>query len=171
MIAFFDTNVHVDVLRGTRALADVLDALGAPLVRLCPIVASELLRGITGRGGRAVERLVRSLVAIEPPSWRRCWLEAGRLLPRIFAHHEKIGIARLQNDVLLALTARHTGAVLVTGDAHFVTLRRHVSFPLKVLRQESPRHAAAASHRGRSTSMPPMYGRSGSGITTVPSDR
>jgi predicted nucleic acid-binding protein len=133
MIAFFDTNVHVDLLRGTRAADQVLRALGSPLVRLSPIVASELLRGVSGRGVRAVDRLVHGLIAIEPPSWRQCWLEAGRLLRSVFADHEAVGLARLQNDALLALTARHTGAVLVTGDTHFATLRRYVRFELRIL--------------------------------------
>ncbi len=133
MIAFFDTNVHIDVLRGTRALAEVLAAVGNPPVRLSPVVASELLRGISGRGSRSVMRLVRGLVSLEPPSWRSCWLETGRLLPRIFSDHEALGLARLQNDLLLALTARHTGTLFVTGDAHFAALRRYVPFALKVL--------------------------------------
>jgi predicted nucleic acid-binding protein len=133
MIAFFDTNVHIDLLRGTRSLPEILVAVGNPRVRVSPVVASELLRGVSGRGARSVERLVRGLVSLEPPSWRSCWLEAGRLLPRIFPYHEAVGLARLQNDLLLALTARETGTVLVTADEHFSALRRHVPFTLKVL--------------------------------------
>jgi len=137
MLAFFDTSVHIDVLRGTRSLADVLDASGNPTVRLSPVVASELLRGVAGRGARSVLRLVRGLVPLEPPSWRSCWIEAGRLLPRVFPHHEAIGLARLQNDLLLALTARHTGTVFVTSDPHFAALRRHVPFAVKILAASS----------------------------------
>lgn len=133
MIAFFDTSVHVDLLRGARTVDQVLRALGNPLVRLSPVVASELLRGVSGRGARAVNRLIHGLAAVEPPSWRQCWFEAGRLLPLVFADHEAVGLARLQNDALLALTARHTGAALVTGDTHFATLRRHVRFELRIL--------------------------------------
>ena len=133
MLAFFDTSVHIDLLRGTRPLADVLQAIGYPTVRLSPVVASELLRGVSGRGARSVARLVRGLVPIEPPSWRRCWIDAGRLLPRMFPDHEAIGLARLQNDLLIALTARHTGTLLVTSDPHFTALRRHVPFTVKVL--------------------------------------
>ena len=133
MLAFFDTSIHIDILRGTRPLADVLDAVGNPPVRLSPVVASELLRGVSGHGTRSVIRLVRGLVPVEPPSWRACWLDTGRLLPRVFPDHEAIGLARLQNDLLLALTARHTGSLFVTGDAHFAALRRHVPFAVKVL--------------------------------------
>ena len=64
---------------------------------------------------------------------QNCWIETGRLLPRVFPRHEAIGLARLQNDLLLALTARHTGMIFVTSDPHFSALRRHVPFALKVL--------------------------------------
>ena len=133
MLAFFDTSVHIDLLQGTRSLSDVLDAAGNPPVRLSPVVASELLRGVSSHGARSVLRLVRGLVPVEPPSWRACWLETGRLLPRVFPAHEAIGLARLQNDLLLALTARHTGSLFVTGDTHFAALQRHVRFAVKVL--------------------------------------
>ncbi len=133
MIAFFDTGVHIDVLTSRLALEDAVRAVGGGPVRLSPVVASELLRGATGRAASRVDALVKRLAPIEPPSWRRCWIDAGRLLPRVFAQHEEIGLSRLQNDVLLALTARHTGTLFLTRDTHFEVLRRHVPFALKLL--------------------------------------
>ena len=133
MIAFFDTSVHVDVLSRRLPLDDAIGAAGGGPVRLSPVVASELLRGATGSALLSVEELVKRLVPIEPPSWRRCWLEVGRLLPRVYPHHEDVGLARLQNDALLALTARYTGTLLLTRDAHFETLRTHVPFALRLL--------------------------------------
>jgi predicted nucleic acid-binding protein len=131
MLAFFDAPVHVSILRGTLELDRVLQEVGRGPVRLSPIVASELLRGSTGGARRSVERLVASLLPIEPPSWRRCWLDAGRLLPQAFREHEEVGLARLQNDLMLALTARHTGAVFATADRHFEVLRSHVPCELR----------------------------------------
>jgi predicted nucleic acid-binding protein len=128
MLAFFDTSVHIDILRGHLQVADVLERVQGGPVRLSPVVASELLRGVSGKAARVIERLASSLVPIEPPSWRNAWLQAGRVQPNTFASHEHIGLARLQNDVLLALTARHTGAVLVTKDAHFRTIQGHIRF-------------------------------------------
>jgi predicted nucleic acid-binding protein len=128
MIAFFDTSVHVDLLRGDLRLADVIERVHGGPVRLSPVVASELLRGASGKAARSIERLISSLVPIEPPSWRAAWLEAGRLLPSVFERCESVGLARLQNDVLIALTARHTGSVLVTRDAHFRALQRGLRF-------------------------------------------
>jgi len=130
MISFFDTNVHVALLRGELALESLLAQAGGGPIRMSPVVANELLRGARGKAARAVERLVVKLLPIEPPSWRQCWLEAGRVMRPIFRDHGDVGLARLQNDVLLALTARHTGAALATLDGHFATLQRHIAFKL-----------------------------------------
>jgi predicted nucleic acid-binding protein len=132
MIVFFDTNVHVALLRGSLSLADILELADRSSIRLSPVVASELLRGARS-ATRTVARLVDRLLPLEPPSWRRCWLETGRLLPRIFPHHEARGLASLQNDALIALTARYTGATLVTADDHFGALREHVAFSLRLV--------------------------------------
>ena len=134
MIAFFDTSIHIPILLGGLSVEGILREVGTLPVRLSPVVASELLRGVSGRGRRSVEKLITQLVPLEPPSWRRCWIETGRLLPQIFPDHEHVGLARLQNDCLLALTARYTGAVFVTGDGHFESIRGHVPFHLRVLR-------------------------------------
>jgi predicted nucleic acid-binding protein len=119
----------VDVLRGALQLSDVLDRVEGGPVRLSPVVASELLRGASTKAARrSLERLVSSLVPIEPPSWRNAWFDAGRTLPKLFAQHESVGLGRLQNDLLLALTARHTGAMFVSRDKHFRTLQRRLRF-------------------------------------------
>jgi predicted nucleic acid-binding protein len=134
MIVFFDTSVHVDILRGVLLPDAVLARAEGGPVRLSPVVAGELLRGATGKGRRAVEKLVSALVPIEPPSWRQAFLDAGRLLPEIFRHHGGVGLGKLQNDALIALTARHTGALLVTRDGHFTALARKLAFRLVLIR-------------------------------------
>ncbi len=133
MIAFFDTSVHIDLLTGRLSLDALFAEIGSFPVRLSPVVASELLRGASVQGRNTIDRLIGRLISIEPPSWRQCWYDAGRLLPRIFSDYEEIGLSRLQNDLLLALTARHTGALFVTGDEHFNAIRRHIPFRLKQL--------------------------------------
>jgi predicted nucleic acid-binding protein len=133
MIAFFDTNIHINLLTGAVSFDHVVQEIGSVPVRLSPVVASELLRGVSKQPRDVVERLIRQLLSIEPPSWRQCWHDAGRLLPQIFPHHEEVGLNRLQNDLLLALTARHTGALFVTTDGHFETIRRLILFRLRKL--------------------------------------
>jgi predicted nucleic acid-binding protein len=136
MIAFFDTNVHIDLLLGRLALDNILQEIGSLPVRLSPVVASELLRGVSGHAGRSVEKLIAQMLPLEPPSWRQCWHDVGRLLPRAFPTHEEVGLARLQNDLLLALTARHTGALFVTIDAHFDAMRRLIPFRMRILQRQ-----------------------------------
>jgi len=133
MIAFFDTSLHISLLTGAVSFDHVVQQIGSFPVRLSPIVVSELLRGVSSQPRGVVDRLVRQLVSLEPPSWRQCWHDAGRLLPQIFPHHEEVGLSRLQNDLLLALTARHTGALFVTTDGHFETIRRLLPFRLRKL--------------------------------------
>jgi len=133
MIAFFDSNIHIALLLGRRSLESIVEEIGSMPVRLSPVVASELLRGASGQAQRSVEKLIDQLVPLEPQSWRQCWHEAGRLLPRVFSNHEEVGLDRLQNDCLLALTARHTGALFVTSDRHFEIIRRHVPFRMRRL--------------------------------------
>ncbi len=135
MIAFFDTNIHIRLLLGHLSLDNIVEEIGNLPVRLSPIVAGELLRGVSGQARRSVEKLIRQLVPLEPSSWRQCWYETGRVLPRIFPRHEEVGLARLQNDLLLALTSRHTGALFVSMDAHFEAIRRHVPFLMKTLQE------------------------------------
>jgi predicted nucleic acid-binding protein len=132
MIVFCDTSIHVAVLRGALPVARLAE-LAAGTIRLSPVVASELLRGARdARSRRSVDKLVQQLIPLEPRSWRSAWLEAGRAIREVFPAHEAIGLARLQNDCLLALTAKHTGALFVTADRHFVALQKRIPFALKM---------------------------------------
>jgi predicted nucleic acid-binding protein len=135
VIAFFDTSVHIPLLSGALSWDNALRIVGLCPVRLSPVVANELLRGVAGPDRRGVETLISQLLPLDPPSWRRCWYETGRLLPRIFPEYEAVGLGRLQNDCLIAFTARYTGALLLTADGHFATIRRYVPFPLRMIQQ------------------------------------
>ncbi|MBP9113401.1 MAG: PIN domain-containing protein [Polyangiaceae bacterium] len=130
MIVFYDTCVHIELLRGAIA-PDFLESYVSGKVRLSPVVASELLRGARGRAKRSVDQIIADLVPLEPKSWRSAWLETGTLLPKIFPDHESVGLSRLQNDCMIALTARDTGAVLLTLDAHFESIAEHLPFTWK----------------------------------------
>jgi predicted nucleic acid-binding protein len=133
MIAFFDTSVHIPLLSGALAWDTALQIVDRCPVRLSPVVASELLRGVTGSDRSRVETLIAQLLPLDPPSWRRCWYDTGRLLPKIFPDYEGVGLARLQNDCLIALTARYTGSLLLTADGHFATIRQHMRFSLRIV--------------------------------------
>ena len=54
MIAFFDTSIHIPLLSGALPLDTALHKVNLLPVRLSPVVASELLRGVTDKGRRRV---------------------------------------------------------------------------------------------------------------------
>jgi predicted nucleic acid-binding protein len=134
MIVLCDTSIYVALLRGTLSVREFAElAPGVP--QLSPVVASELLRGVKKPGpSRRLGDLIGKMTPAEPKSWRAAWLETGRLLPQIFQDHEEIGLARLQNDCLIALTSRDTGALLVAADGHFASLQKRIPFSLKLVK-------------------------------------
>lgn len=116
--AILDTNVYIGHWeRGLyeEALADVQKAF---VIRHSAVVLSELGRGArTPLARRSVEALRRLARVLWGPT-AEDWWEAGRLI-------QKIGDAQrwdrskrrdFQNDALIALTARHHGATVVTAD-------------------------------------------------------
>lgn len=132
MIAFFDTSIYLDLFAGDLTAASLGEIFGHYIIRISPVVLHELYRGTrTKRDRRTVDRLASHLLRVQPPSWEQAWIRAGRLLPQLFPDHETIGLARLQNDLLLALTAHGQGALLVSRDGHFQAIQRLLPFDLE----------------------------------------
>lgn len=108
----------------------------APFEYLSVIVAQELRSGVRRPGDRkALERNVfkvfeRAGRTIAPSA--AAWHRSGDLLARM-AQQEGLEIARVSkafaNDVLLAVSCRESGCVLVTeNDRDFARIRRFVAF-------------------------------------------
>jgi predicted nucleic acid-binding protein len=57
MIAFFDTNIHINLLTGAVSFDHVVQEIGSVPVRLSPVVANELLRGVSKHARDVVERV------------------------------------------------------------------------------------------------------------------
>jgi predicted nucleic acid-binding protein len=121
-----DTNLYIDALRteaGKLGLSAFLSA-HAPFLHLSAVVAHELRAGVRGgRGGRAASRLEASIV--EPferrgrlitPSYA-VWKESGRVLAELIGPTAWRQVTRsFVNDVLLAMSCRESGVVLVTSN-------------------------------------------------------
>ena len=132
-----DTGVLVEVLRHREA-AEALVRCGW-LFRLSAVVHAELLRGADTRAERAyVAQLARTHppLAPTPGQWERCGLVLARL--RREQHFDPAGLRAIQNDVLIALTARGAGCPVVTTDlsdfnriASLIRGLRVVPWPLK----------------------------------------
>lgn len=117
-----DTNIFIRAARD-RSLADELErfhAAFAPFEALSAVVVQELRAGVHGE---AVERLEKALLS---PFERRdrvivptysAWKATGEVLSEL-VHSGKqrwTGVSRsFVNDVLLAMSCRESGAVLVT---------------------------------------------------------
>ncbi|HMA24487.1 MAG TPA: PIN domain-containing protein [Gemmatimonadaceae bacterium] len=115
-----DTNLYIDALRteaGRAALGAFLSAY-APFVHLNAVVVQELRAGVRGRDAA---RLEASLVGpferrgrLVTPSYT-AWKEAGRVLSELIAPAKWRQVTRnFVNDVLLAMSCREAGVVLVT---------------------------------------------------------
>lgn len=87
------------------------------ILRQSAVVLSELYRGASDRAStRAVDLLARSAQIWAPET--SDWLQAGRLVRTIgeTAGYDIHKRRELQNDCLIALTARRHGAIVLTGD-------------------------------------------------------
>lgn len=126
MIAFFDTNIYVDILRGKITL-DGLSPYNSCIIRLSPIVKSELIRGCkTQRAKRLTESYIHHLIEMPAPT-NKIWEQAAVILSRLPKTFQKYS-EEIQNDVLLALSAKQNGAILVSQDKDFEIISKYVSF-------------------------------------------
>jgi len=108
----------------------------APFEYLSAIVAQELRAGIkTARDRKALERYVLSVFAranrIVVPSMR-AWHQSGDVLSEM-ARKDGLELPRASkafaNDILLALSSRESGCVLVTdNERDFARIRRFAQF-------------------------------------------
>ena len=115
-----DTNLYIDAMRapdvntGLRAFHDAY----APFEHLSAVVVQELRAGVRGRAATKLESAIiapferRSRVFT--PSYA-AWKESGRVLAELVGGAEWESVTRsFVNDVLLALSCRESGVVLVT---------------------------------------------------------
>ena len=117
-----DTHLYIDALRteeGKNALNAFQEAF-APFLHFSAVVAQELRAGVRATEGARLE------AGIFAPYERRgrllapsyaAWKETGRVLSELVAPTAWRSVTRsLVNDVLLAMSCREAGAVLVTAN-------------------------------------------------------
>jgi predicted nucleic acid-binding protein len=127
--AVLDTNVYIDFWQKRLHAAALAKIHAAFVVRHSAVVLSELRRGARTQQAR---RTVESLFRLAPELWEPSaadWWEAGTIVRDVgddqsWNTHKR---REFQNDVLLALTARGRGALVVTSKrADFQRLERRV---------------------------------------------
>ena len=117
-----DTNLYVDALRTAEGNAALLafHAAYAPFEHLSAVVVQELRAGVRGR---AAAKLESAIIApferrgrVITPSYA-AWKESGRVLAELIGPTAWGQAPRsLVNDVLLAMSCRESGVVLVTNN-------------------------------------------------------
>ncbi len=137
----FDTNIYLRVLHSDSYERQHHDRFArfAPRTYLCSVVAAELYAGAhTVQDIRLVDRLLapylKSGRVVFPP--HNDWVDMGKVTANIVrrAPSYRSKLPALQNDILIALSAKRSGATLVSENAaDFVLIQRFVSFSLFVL--------------------------------------
>lgn len=136
-----DTNVYFDTLRDPAYLARYRNALlrVTPQTFLSSVVRFELVQGARGDMARAhISRAVAPLErvgrVIAPTHLD--WTRAGVTQGHIWDDHPSLRTKDLQNDILIACTARRIGAVIVTSNTHdFDVIRVYVPHRVVTLQQ------------------------------------
>ena len=137
MIAFFDTNIYIDFLKGTFPETLYQQYFHKFIIRLCPVVYQELLRGIRSESVRKkVVAATKNIRFLAPPT-NKMWTKAGELTGKIVRSFEEKTLEKIQNDLLIALTARENGATLITQDKDFSVIQKHLKFKLILLSQQA----------------------------------
>lgn len=131
MIALFDTNIYIDYLKGTFPQSAYQKYFHDYIIRISPVVYHELLRGLRSEGlKKKVEKVIGRIVFLPPPT-EKMWVKAAELAGAVTGSHDEIGLEKIQNDLLIALTAKAQGATLITQDKHFKTIQKYV--PLRLI--------------------------------------
>jgi predicted nucleic acid-binding protein len=131
-IIIFDTSIFIEHLRTNKYIDHFQNVTG--LVRNSAVVMSELLRGATRRAELDfVSTLVKNHPILTPTE--RNWIESGEILSKIYKDRgfspEKL--RDLHFDVLIALTARNHGAILITSNkTDFELIKTYKDFYLEV---------------------------------------
>ena len=136
-----DTNVYLDAAR-SASRRDQFRAAFFPLLPatyLSAVVAYELVVNAADRGSRAyVEDFIRPLERtgrIVTPAFDD-WVEAAALVTAIELRDRswRSKLPALLNDILIALSARRVGAMVLTRNRDdFLLIRSHKGFSLRVL--------------------------------------
>jgi predicted nucleic acid-binding protein len=136
-LIILDTSIFIDHLR-TGCYQEQIDSL-IGLVRLSSVVMSELWRGVTKPAERAFLKNLEKNHQILTPTEKN-WLDSGPLLSEI-RNEMRFAAEKLRDlhfDVLIALTARSYGAMLISSNSNdFDLIRKHLKFDLIIWQAES----------------------------------
>ncbi len=132
----FDTNIYLRVLRSEACARRHLERFArlAPRTYLCSVVAAELYAGArTLSGMRLIDGLLAPYLRVGRVACpnHNDWLDMGKTAADIGIadRGSRFRATAIENDILIALSAKRVGAVIVTENGRdFSLIRKHVSF-------------------------------------------
>jgi predicted nucleic acid-binding protein len=128
----FDTSIVVDQIRTNCHLNRFVQVDG--LIRNSSVVLAELWRGVSSSIDRKIVEVMERNHPILTVTANN-WLESGQILTKMRADKgfEPHKLRDLHFDVLIALTARSSGARLITSNrADFELIRTYRDFKLEI---------------------------------------
>jgi predicted nucleic acid-binding protein len=131
-LVIFDTSVLIDDLRTGKHQLRIQSISG--LVRTSSVVLAELWRGATRAPEREFLRTLGRNHPILTPTEKN-WLESGQVLGkiRVGRGYSTDKLRDLHFDVLIALTARSYGALLITSNrTDFEMINHYRKFRLEL---------------------------------------
>jgi predicted nucleic acid-binding protein len=130
--AILDTSILIDQIRSDKFRSCIPSVAGP--IRISSVVLSELARGAVTKTDTEILRNLAKNQKILTPTEKN-WIESGELLGKMRKDHgfEAHKLRDLHFDVLIALTARSSGACLITSNrADFELIRGYRDFELEV---------------------------------------
>jgi predicted nucleic acid-binding protein len=127
-LVIFDTSVFIDHLR-TGCHQERIESVSG-LIRTSSVVLAELRRGAIKPAERSFLKELEKNHPILTPTEKN-WLESGQILGKMFTD-KGFSTAKLRDlhfDLLIALTARSYGALLITSNpADFMLILEYREF-------------------------------------------
>ena len=131
-LIIFDTSIFVDHLRSGLHRERLASLTG--LIRTSAVVLAELWRGATRPAEKTFLKDLENNHPILTPTEKN-WLESGQILGRLQTERG-FSIEKLRDlhfDVLIALTARNQGALLISSNRiDFELIRSYREFKLEI---------------------------------------
>ncbi len=131
-IIIFDTSIFIDHLRANKYVNHFRSLSG--IIRNSSVVLSELLRGAAKEIEiDFVSRLAKNHPILTPTE--KNWLQSGEILSKIYKDKGFLSekLRDLHFDVLIALTARDHGAIVISSNkSDFELIRAYRDFNFEI---------------------------------------
>lgn len=117
----FDTSIYIPFINKGISYPNTELPIGKPLLYMSAVVIGELYAGAFDRVSvKLLDRMYKSfetvgrLIIPDSSDWQR----AGKIIAKLSKKYgfEDIFLARITNDVLISLSARRIGAIVVTSN-------------------------------------------------------